>query len=119
MRDDAKHVDSELIFDPANPNAGPALNWKAEPRDYVMAKALADMIAGIVNKAKGTALLDPSTVQADFICTHCNGRPQDFAAWLRLDPVDACAEYSLIYYQLDRRTGKLPDFVRLKCQKSA
>lgn len=119
MRDDSTPIASAIPFDPANPNAAPTLNWQADPSDYLMAKHLAEMITGLVNKVKKTAVLDVSTTQADLICIHCNGRPQDFRAWLRLDPIDACAEYSSIYYSLDRRTGKLPDFVKLRCDKPA
>lgn len=117
MRDDAKPVDSEMAFDPANPNAGPVLNWKADPAAYIAGKVLGIQIAGFVNAAKRAALLDPTMVHADLMCIHCNGRPQDFSIWKSLDPVKACEVYSQIYYNLDRRTGKLPDFVKLPTDK--
>ena len=118
MRDDAKPVDSSIAFDPANPNNGAALKWDASPGDYYRAKQVAQRIAHLVNAAKrDPKFLDPQIVQADLICLHCNGRPQDFAVWEMMEPVDAAAEYSSIYYNMDRPAGKLPDFVKLRTDK--
>ena len=118
MRDDIKPVDSSIPFDPARPNAGPVLKWTATPEELAAAHMLAASICPFVNHAtRGRTKLDPTTVAADFIALHMNGRPQDFAKWLAADIVDRCTEYSLIYYQIDRRTGKLPDFVKLRFDK--
>lgn len=118
MRDDAKPVDSSIAFDPANPNNAPVLNWAAPAEAYAAAQRVAQRIASIVNAAKKDPhFLHFRHVEADLICIHCNGRPQDFSIWQSMDAVDACAEYSGIYYNLDRRTGKLPDFIKLKADK--
>lgn len=118
MRDDAKPVESSIPFDLAHPNAGPLMKWNASPDELAAAFTLAASICPFVKHAtNGRTMLDPLTVAADFIALHMNGRPQDFAKWLAADIVDRCTEYSLIYYQIDRSTGKLPDFVKLRFDK--
>jgi hypothetical protein len=115
MRDDVKPCDSEIAFDPAHPNAGPMLSWRASQEVYALASMLGQRIALFVNSSsRGRLTLDPSMVQADLIALHCNGRPQDFQAWAGADITVQATEYSLVYNNFDRRLAKLPAYVRLR-----
>lgn len=120
MRDDKQISDSEISFDPANPNAGPILSFKTSPENIAIALGLGKRISDFVNRAaRGRVTLDPNMVAADLVALHCNGRSQDFQAWLKADIADQCREYSLIYYNFDRRLGRLPSYIRLQFDKTA
>jgi hypothetical protein len=108
----APHEASAVAFDPANPNAGPNLNWQAPPEIYVRARVIAGRIAGFINDVKPGSL-NVEIAHADLICLHCNGRPQDFVKWEMAPLSEQVQTYATIYSWFDRRTGKVPDFVKL------
>jgi len=92
----------------------PVLNFACAPEDVAAAFQVAQRIARYVREVLGAGIVHPDLVHMDLLCLHCNGRPQDFRAWLAADVIAATHEYGVIANNIDRTCGKLPEFVRLR-----
>lgn len=103
---------------------GPELNFQTSLED-------AQMIAGIVQKVftiirdmtqagrvpPATRELDPVTMQMDITVIHANQHPLDLRLMLYGGDEDMMHDVSAIVNNINRRIGRIPDGIRLRCKK--
>lgn len=110
---------------PPHEQTGPLLNFETTEED-------ARMIAGIVAKVfqiiadltqagripPATRQLDALTMQMDLTVIHANQHPLDLRAMLYGSDEDMMHDVSAIANFIDRRIGRIPDGIRLRCAKN-
>lgn len=118
MSDALKPGNGALPLDPANPNAGhvPIPYWRISIEDMNRIQSIAINVAAYFNahKLASTKPLDALLVAMDLASIHCTNSPQDFRQWMSAGISEAVAEYAIVFANIDRTCGMLPDYAKMR-----